>query len=154
VNVRRLLPPILAPPAAIVLAIALYNSMRSERAALTITHIGFEPFPLVANHRELVVISFKNTGHNYATIEAVAIDRVKCKLPEDPVYDPAYVAPASIAGGEEQELISDVGSQPLTFTQAEIDSLNASKTQFKIVGFIKYVDQHPWILGRGVVQFC
>jgi hypothetical protein len=66
-----------APPAAIVLAITLYSSMQGERAALTITRIGFDPFPLVANQRELLVISFKNTGHNYATIDAVATDRAK-----------------------------------------------------------------------------
>ena len=129
--------------------------MQSERAALTITRIGLDPFPLVPNQRELLVISFKNTGHNYATIDAVASDRVKSKLPDNPAYDPTHVAPKSIAGGEELEIVSDVGDKELTFTASEINSLNTSKTLFKVIGFIRYRDQkHPWILGGGVLQFC
>ncbi len=48
----------IAPLAAIVVAppavVALYNSMQSERAALTITRIGLDPFPLIPNQRELL----------------------------------------------------------------------------------------------------
>jgi hypothetical protein len=135
--------------------VSLYVSMQNEHAALTITQIGFEPFPLVADERELLVISFKNTGHNYAVIDSAATDRVKGKLPDKPIYDPANVVPKRIAGGEELQLISDVGDKVLTFTQSEINSLKAGNTQFKIVGFLKYIDQkHPWILGGGVLQFC
>jgi hypothetical protein len=99
-----------------------------------------------------LVISFKNTGHNYATIVSVAIDRVKSALPSDPIYDPANITPRSIAGGEELEIVSDVGDKPLTFTASEISSLHASKTLFKIIGFIRYTDQRA--LGGGVLQFC
>jgi hypothetical protein len=111
-----------------------------------------EPFPLAANQRELIVITFKNTGKNYATIKAIATDGPKKKLPDSPIYEPAHVAPSSIAGGEELQIISDLGDQPLSFTQSQINS--HSITPFKIVGFIEYTDQKYWILGGGVVQFC
>jgi hypothetical protein len=155
-NAKRALVAILAAaPAVLVFVIPLYNTMESERAALTITKIGFEPFPLVANQREFLVISFKNTGHNYATIDAVSTDRVKSKLPDNPIYDPANFTPTRVPGGEEQQIVSDVGDRPLIFTQSEIDSLNASRTQFKVIGFMRYTDQrHSWILGGGVLQFC
>jgi hypothetical protein len=140
---------------ALVPVAGLYNSMNSDRAALTISAIGFEPFPLVANERVLIVISFKNTGKNYATIDAVATDRVKNKLPDNPIYEPARIPRTSIAGGEELQIISDLGDQPLILTQSQINSLSAPATPLKFIGFIKYTDQkHPWILGGGVVRFC
>ncbi len=133
----------------------LYNSMESDRAALTISNVRFEPFPLVANQRELIVITVKNTGRNYATIAAdgIATDRVKNKLPDDPIYEPARVTPASIAGGEELQFVSDLGDHLLTFTQSEINSLNTNP--FRFIGFIKYTAQkYPHLLGGGVVRFC
>jgi hypothetical protein len=139
----------------LVTLVALYNSMDSDRADLTIAEIGFEPYPLVAKQRELIVITVKNTGRNYAIIDAVATDRVKNKLHDSPTYEPARFTPSNIAGGGELQFVSDLGDQILSFTQAEVDSLNASTTTFKMIGFIKYTDQkHPWILGGGVVQFC
>lgn len=133
----------------------LYNSMESDRAALTITNVRFEPFPLVANQRELIVITVKNTGRNYATIAAdgMATDRVRNRLPDNPIYEPARVTPASIGGGEELQFLSDLGDHLLTFTQSEINSLNTNL--FKFIGFIKYTDQkYPYLLGGGVVRFC
>jgi hypothetical protein len=134
--------------------ISLYVALNSDRAELTITGIGFEPFPLVANQRELLVITFKNTGKNYATIEAIATDRVKNRLHDSPSYDPAEITDYSAAGGEEFRVISNLGPQPLLFTQTQINSFNAPATPLKIIGFIKYTDQKYWILGGGVVQFC
>ena len=83
----------------------------------------------------------------------MATDRVRNRLPDNPIYEPARVTPASLGGGEELQFLSDLGDHLLTFTQSEINSLNTNL--FKFIGSIKYTDQkYPYLLGGEVVRFC
>jgi hypothetical protein len=94
--------------AAIIAAIALLYTAENDRANFTISGIGFDPFPLVANKRTYIVLRVKNTGHNYGTITAASLDRVNVP-PTEPTYDPAKIASDTIAGGDEKRIISDLG---------------------------------------------
>src|ERR1700688_706422 len=97
---------------AIVTLVALLYQIENDRAIFTISGFGLEPFPFAANKRTYAVVSIKNIGRNYGAIEAAAFDRA-AKLPTEPTYDPADIAPVQIEGGKEQDVISDLGDKPL-----------------------------------------
>jgi hypothetical protein len=136
---------------AIMAAILFVYQTENDRAVFTISGFGFEPFPFVANKRSYAVVSIKNTGRNYGTIEAAAFDR-EDKLPMEPTYDPADIAPVQIESGKEQEVISDLGDKPLIFTPQEVSGLLKGSIPLKIAGFVEYSDRY-W-LGRRIVGFC
>jgi hypothetical protein len=138
--------------AAVIAAIALLYTAENDRANFTISGIGFDPFPLVANKRTYIALKVKNTGHNYGTITAASLDRVNV-LPTEPTYDPAKIASDTISGGDEKRIISDLGDKPLAFTQQEINGLSNGHTYLKMAGFITYRDKY-WLLGNSVVGFC
>jgi len=137
---------------AAILSVATYlYTVEKDRAVFTISGIGFEPFPLTANKRTYLVLTVQNIGANYGTIEGAAIER-EDKLPTEPTYDPANIAPVQIDGGKDLQVISDLGDKPLIFTQPEIAGLSNGNTHIKITGFIEYSDRY-W-LGGGIVGFC
>ena len=150
IRVGRLLPRVGA--GVLLAAAALWFTLQRDRAALTISSVDFDP-PLAADHPVRIALVLKNSGQDYATITGAATDRVSAQLPDQPIYDVARIAPARVPGGGELRLISDLGTQPLIFSQAEIDSLKAGTSALKFTGFIEYRDKY-WFLGGSVVGFC
>jgi hypothetical protein len=137
--------------ATLVAAAVFFYNVENDRAVFEISGIGFDQFPLVANKRNYITVRIKNIGRNFGSIEAAATDR-EDKLPAEPTYDPANIAPVQIEGGKELEIISDVGVKPLIFTPAEIAGLSNGNARLKIAGFVEYADRY-W-LGSGIVGFC
>jgi hypothetical protein len=108
---------------------------------------------LVANRRTYIAFTVKNTGRNYGTITAAALDHVDEQLPDKPTYDPAQIIGDRIVGADAKRIISDLSDKPLTFTQSEINGLANGHVKLKLIGYVSYDDEH-WFLQSGIIGFC
>jgi hypothetical protein len=131
---------------------ALWVLMQGDRAFVALRALEFDPSIPLADKRVRIVLTLKNSGGNYATIEGMATDR-KNQLPTEPKYELANITPVDIPAGEELRIISDFGPVPLVFTQQE---LTAGETSLKVVGFVRYRSNlFNWFLfGNAVLGFC
>lgn len=147
-SAKRVLIGLLIFIGALITAAVGISNIQTNRAALTISHMGFERGGPTADGPNLIVFTLKNSGPQNAEIKVLAV-HAESSIPQSPKYTSKDPPNAIVPAGGTLRVPIDPADPP----GSGMPQVLAGSEKLYVFGFIKYSDDF-WPLGNMEIGFC